>query len=143
MAALLDVNFLVALFHPQHVHHGEAHGWFQANAASGWATCAVTINGAVRVLSNAAAGLVDARPVEVSRRLQRLCEHPQHEFWVDDVSLVDRELFLLEFVQGHRQITDVYLLGLAVRRKGRLVTFDRGIPLVAVKGATEASLVRL
>jgi len=143
MTALLDVNFLVALFHPQHVHHVEAHRWFQVNAANGWATCPVTINGAIRVLSNASVGLVDARAAEVARRLRLLSEHPQHEFWADGVSLLDSELFALELVQGHRQLTDVYLLGVAVRHQGYLVTFDRGIPVGAVRGAREWNLAKL
>lgn len=143
MVALLDVNFLVALFHPRHAHHAAAHTWFSANATGGWATCPVTVNGAVRVLSNAATGLLNARPVETARRLRIFCGHPQHNFWPQGPSLLDADLFMLEFLQGHRQITDAYLLALAVFNRGRLVTFDAAIPLRAVKAATESNLVVL
>lgn len=54
MVALLDVNVLVALFDPAHVHHDAAHAWFGEHCAQGWATCALTENGLVRVLSNPA-----------------------------------------------------------------------------------------
>lgn len=143
MVALLDVNFLVALFHPRHVHHSPAHAWFNANSSSGWATCPVTVNGAVRVLSNASAGLLNARPVEVARRLRVLCEHPNHYFWPEGPSLLDAHLFQLEFLQGYRRVTDIYLLALAVLHDGRLVTFDSAIPLRAVKAAMDSNLVIL
>ena len=52
LASLLDVNVLVALFDPDHVHHEAAHVWFAATRGAGWATCPLTENGVVRVLSN-------------------------------------------------------------------------------------------
>jgi toxin-antitoxin system PIN domain toxin len=140
VTALLDVSFLVALFSPRHIHHEVAHSWF---ADRGWATCSVTVSGAIRVLSNAATGLIAARPDEAARRLRLLCAHEQHEFWSDSVSLLDTKRFDLQFLTGRRQVTDVYLLGLAAKHRGSLVTFDSTIPLRAVKGATEGALVRL
>jgi predicted nucleic acid-binding protein len=50
--ALLDVNVLVAFFDPDHVHHDLAHDWFAGQRRSGWATCAITESGFVRVISN-------------------------------------------------------------------------------------------
>ncbi|MBI4906692.1 MAG: PIN domain-containing protein [Acidobacteria bacterium] len=143
MSALLDVNVLVALFHARHVHHDAAHRWFRANAWSGWATCPTTINGAVRILSNAAAGLVDARPNEVARRLELFCRHQSHEFWPEGLCLLDSNLFRLEFLQGRRQITDAYLLALAVKQKGQIVTFDAAVPWRAVRNASEGHILLL
>jgi predicted nucleic acid-binding protein len=62
----------------------------------------------------------------------------RHRFWHDCVSLVDEQLFDLSVVGGHRHLTDIYLLGLATKMSGRLVTFDRGIPVKAVLGGGSA-----
>ena len=133
--ALLDVNVLVALHDPAHPNHEDAHRWFGRNRKRGWATCPVTVNGCVRVLSNPAYPTVTATPAEAASRLRILCAGPDHEFWSDSVSLLYESLFRLQAIMGHRQITDIYLLGLAVRHGGRLATFDRSIPLKAVVGA--------
>jgi hypothetical protein len=133
--ALLDVNVLVALFDPDHVHHELAHDWFADNRRHGWATCPVTESGFLRVLSNPAYGISEvARPGDLVARLRRFCASGHHQFWPDAVSLRDEMLFDLAMVAGHRQLTDVYLLGLAKKEGGRLATFDRTIPLKAVKG---------
>jgi toxin-antitoxin system PIN domain toxin len=134
--ALLDVNVLVALFDPDHVHHEPAHAWFGAHRRAGWATCPLTENALVRILSNPGYGEVPCRPDDIASRLARFERTAGHELWADDVSLVDARLFRLEITSGHRQITDAYLLGLARRHDGRLATFDRSIPLACVRGAT-------
>ena len=138
--ALLDVNLLVALFDPDHVHHELAHDWFADHHASGWATCAVTENGFVRVLANPRYGALVCRPAELVQRLRLFCANGQHVFWADSVSLQDKKIFNPSFIRGHRQVSDVYLLGLAKKMGGCLVTFDRSIPLGAVAGATRDNL---
>lgn len=137
--ALLDVNFLIALFDPDHIHHEAAHTWFSPNRASGWATCPLTENGVVRILSNPAYSPTAARPAEIARRLAAFRDSGDHSFWPDDVSLCDPRVF--DLTVGHRQLTDVYLLALAVRRAGRLATFDRSIPAKAVRGVRAGHLV--
>jgi toxin-antitoxin system PIN domain toxin len=139
--ALLDVNVLVALFDPAHLHHDDAHRWFGRNRKYGWATCPITINGCVRVLSDPAYPTVEATPAEVADRLRSLCSAADHHFWADSVSLMDESLFRASLIGGHRKITDAYLLGLAVRNHGRLATFDRSVPLQAVHGAQAGNLV--
>ena len=138
--ALLDVNVLVALFDPDHIHHDLAHDWFAEEGRASWATCPVTEAGFVRVLSNPGYAGAVTRAADLADRLRRFRESGGHVFWPDEVSLLDGALFDLSRVAGHRQLTDVYLLGLAHTRRGRLVTFDRTIPLRAVKGATAAAL---
>jgi toxin-antitoxin system PIN domain toxin len=138
--ALLDVNVLVALFDPDHVHHDAAHDWFADTGRSAWATCPLTEAGFLRVLSNPAYGGTVPRAVELADRLRRFCSSDGHEFWQGEVSLLDTSLFDLSRAGGHRRLTDIYLLGLAHQRGGRLVTFDRTIPIKAVRGATPASL---
>lgn len=138
--SLLDVNVLVALFDPDHVHHEVAHDWFADHQADGWATCAATECGFVRVLSNPAYGAA-TRPPDLIERLRTFCASPHHVFWPDTVSLTASGLFNPDAIGGHRHITDIYLLGLAQRMGGRLATFDRTVPVGAVKGATKETMV--
>lgn len=138
--ALLDVNVLVALFDPDHVHHDLAHDWFADHRAEGWASCPLTQNGLVRVLSNPRYGSPASTLRTVRDAVSRFLSSKDHEFWPDDISFCDDASFNVTGMIGHRQITDVYLLGLAARRKGHLVTFDRSIPLRAVIGAAATAL---
>jgi toxin-antitoxin system PIN domain toxin len=132
--ALLDVNVLVALFDPDHVHHEAAHNWFSANRQDGWATCPLTENALLRILSNVAYSGTPETTAAIRRRLDTFCASGLHSFWPAQLSLRDEKLFKLTSVT-HSQITDVYLLGLASEMGGRLATFDRRIPLRAVSGA--------
>ena len=141
--ALLDINLLVALFDPDHVHHDLAHDWFADNRPSGWATCPITENGVMRVLTNPRYGSPvsgTSAMLAVSDLVKRFQASGDHEFWPDAVSLGDTSLFNVSLLRGHRQITDVYLLGLAKKHGGCLATFDRSIPLGAVVGADAAAL---
>lgn len=134
LIALLDVNVLVALFDPDHVHHEAAHDWFSVNRENGWATCPLTENGLVRILSNIAYRGVHETTNMIRHRLERFCSSGNHTFWPDRLSLRDERRFKLSAV-SHAQITDIYLLGIAVDNGGRLATFDRQIPLRAVTNA--------
>ncbi len=138
--ALLDVNVLLALSNPKHTHHEIAHDWFADHHERGWATCAITQNGFIRVLSNTAARAGIFRPAEVVDLLRRFCSAKEHVFWPDEVSLTDSTLFNASLIRGYRQVSDVYLLGLAKKMGGYLVTFDGGIPLSAVIGATRNTI---
>ena len=133
--ALLDVNVLVALFDPDHVHHEIAHGWFGESRGRGWATCAITENGFVRVVSNPRYPGSGTTAADAARRLGRLCQSAGHQFWPDSISLLDEERFDYRRLGGHRRVTDLWLLGLAVSHDGYLATFDRGIPIAAVTDA--------
>lgn len=133
--ALLDVNVLVALFDPDHVHHESAHTWFAAYRSSGWATCPLTENGLVRVLANPSYRPTPERPSAVLARLRTFCASGHRVFWPDEVSLRDAKVFRASLPVTSRQLTDVYLLALARKQGGCLATFDRSIPLTAVAGA--------
>ncbi len=139
--ALLDVNVLVALFDPDHVHHDTAHDWFADSRGGGWATCPLTENGVVRILSNLRYSSAAERPSRIVERLRGVCESGHHVFWADDVSLRDVSRFVAGAPISHRQVTDVYLLGLAKRYGGRLATFDRTILLGAVPGGVADDLI--
>lgn len=141
MRALLDVNVLIALFDPHHIFHERAHRWLEANAAMGIATCPLTENGVVRVISHPKySSAFSLSPGDVIQRLSGFCETQDHAFWPDDVSLREAGLFQMDRILGTRQVTDVYLLGLAVKNGGRLVTFDQGITITAVSSAKESHL---
>lgn len=142
MRALLDVNVLIALLDAAHVHHGDARAWFERNVDRGWASCPITQNGCIRILSQP--GYPGAVPVAmVADRLARAAESPHHEFWPDEISLLDRAVVERSQVLGPRQITNAYLLALAVRRAGRFVTLDRSVPLTSAVGAQPENLVVL
>jgi uncharacterized protein len=138
--ALLDVNLLIALFEPDHPHHEVAHDWFGDNHKNGWATCALTQNGFVRILANPRQGVALNRAVDLLNHLAQFCASKNHVFWHDSVSLTDKELFNPSLIRGYRQVSDIYLLGLAKEMSGCLATFDNGIPLGAVIGATRQHL---
>lgn len=122
---LLDVNMLVALGWASHTHHDIARSWIERNVESGWATCPITQNAFVRISSNSAF-TPDAVQLSVAIQLLReLTRSAGHVFWPDDLALTD--LDLSGSLLGHKQVTDVYLLGLAQYRGGRLVTLDQKI----------------
>jgi hypothetical protein len=138
--ALLDVNLLVALFDGDHPHHVVAHDWFADVHANGWATCALTQNGFLRILANPRYGATINRPVDLVNHLARFCSSKHHVLWSDSISLTDKRIYNAALIRGHRQLSDIYLLGLAKRMGGYLATFDRGIPLGAVVGATRDTI---
>jgi toxin-antitoxin system PIN domain toxin len=139
MRVLLDVNVLIALLDSDHVHHVRAHDWLRAHGKDGWASCPITQNGCVRIMSQPA--YPNPLPaVEVIERLGGAARHVRHEFWADDCSLLDPRTVHADRVHGPKQVTDIYLLALAVRHKGCLLTFDGTVPLSAVPGATRSHI---
>jgi toxin-antitoxin system PIN domain toxin len=138
--ALLDVNVLVALFDPAHLHHDAAHAWFESNHKGQWATCPLTENALVRVLSNPAYPGRRTAAEDAAARLRSFCSAREHVFWPDSISIRDAARFRWNHIQGHRQLTDVYLLALSASNRGRLATFDSSISLKAVAGAVAANL---
>jgi toxin-antitoxin system PIN domain toxin len=142
MRALLDVSVLLPLFDAGHIQHRKAVVWCAANAKAGWASCPQTQNGFARIVCQPKyprpARMLDALAV-----LRQQVGEADHQFWPDDVSIADETLFDPAFILGPNQIADVHLLGLAVKHGGRLVTFDRGMPLKAVRGAEARHLVVL
>lgn len=140
--SLLDVNVLIALCDGRHEHHLTAAQWFVENAAGGWASCPLTQNGAIRIMSTPA--YPGARPVsQVLAQVQGMCASAHHHFWADAVSLVQPGTLNPAHLLGHCQLTDAYLLALAVHHQGQFVTLDGAVPLRAVHGAQASHLVSL
>ena len=139
MRALLDINVLLALLDADHVDHAAARSWLSSEIESGWASCVLTQNGLVRVMSQSRyPGSVS--PSEATERLRRAAGTRHHAFWASDLSLLDDAVFDCTRIHGPRQVTAAYLLALAVTNNGRFVTFDQAIPLAAVRGATAEHL---
>lgn len=139
---LLDVNLLIALCDADHLHRPVAKRWFQAQAAAGWATCPTTENAVLRVMGQPAYPGGPGNPAAVRPLLRRLCTLPGHQFWPDDVSILEDAAgpSLAEATSG--QLTDLYLLQVAVRREARFATLDTRIDPSLVRGGARR-LVRV
>jgi toxin-antitoxin system PIN domain toxin len=133
---LLDVNLLLALSDPMHIHHESAHRWFLEKGRRAWATCPMTENGFIRIAGHPN---YPNRPGEVTAVLailRQFCETPGHHFWTEDISIL--QILESAALITHAQITDVYLLGLALHKRGKLATLDQRIPADAVRGGRKA-----
>lgn len=142
MRALLDINVLLALLDSDHVDHELARDWVSARIEQGWASCALTQNGFVRVISQPRYPNPVSPTVAIDR-LRRATASEHHQYWPCAISLLDRRDIDCARIHGPRQVTDVYLLALAAARGGRFVSFDRTIPLSAAPGAGPRHLVVL
>lgn len=144
MRALLDVNVLIALLDASHAFHRRAHGWWEKNSKRGWAGCPLVENGVVRVMVNPAYSAARRfHAEEIIGALSEFVRATDHEFWPDSQTVRDPSVFIKDRIHSGRQLTDIYLLALASAHGGRLVTFDQGIPLSAVRAAKPLNLVVL
>lgn len=134
---LLDVNVLLALLDPVHAHHAAAHDWF-ATACASWASCNLTQNGALRIMSHPRYGNAVASTQLAAELVAELCSLPGHVYWAADLSLLDSPLVDRTRLLAAEQVTDTYLLALAVRHGGRLATFDKRLVTSAVEGGAAA-----
>jgi len=133
---LLDVNLLLALSDPMHVHHESAHRWFAKKGRQAWATCPLTENGFIRIASHPNYPNRPGDVTAVVAILRQLCETTGHHFWPEESSIL--QVLEPEAIITHVQVTDVYLLGLAVHKKGKLATLDQRIPVDALRGGRKA-----
>lgn len=140
--ALLDVNVLLALLDSDHVDHQPARDWLHAEITHGWASCAITQNGFVRIISQPRYPS-PVSPSQAIKRLARAADTQHHEYWSCSVSLLDDTIIDRSRLHGPRQVTDAYLLALATAHDGRFVTFDQTVALSAVPHANESHLVVL
>ncbi len=140
MIALLDVNMLVALMDPRHALNGRAQAWWRAEKDLGWASCPISQNGFLRIVI--LKSYTNPSPIgDALTTLTRATKDVHHTFWPDDLTLLDTAAIDHSRLLGPKQITDVYLLALAVKHGGRLVTLDSGIAPSAVKGTKRSQLV--
>ncbi len=133
---LLDINLLLALIDPMHVHHEPSHQWFAEKGQQDWATCPLTENGFIRIASYPNYPNRPGDVPAVFSILRQVCESPGHHFWPEDLSIL--EILEPDAIVTHAHITDVYLLGLAVHKGGKLATLDQRIPADVVPGGRQA-----
>jgi toxin-antitoxin system PIN domain toxin len=126
-AFLLDVNVLIAMAWPTHGAHEKVQEWLARHASEGWATCPLTQTGFVRILSNPAFSPNALTPTHAAALLQANLGHPSHKFWADELSFIQALEPFHPRLAGHQQVTDAYLLGLAMHKKGKLATMDRAV----------------
>ena len=139
MRSLLDINVIISLLDSGHIMHGAAIHWMERELNHGWATCPITQNGVLRIMSQPA--YPNHRPVaQVAERLEEACKHASHVFWPEQISLLKKGLIRWERMLGPRQITDSYLLVLAVTHGGRFVSFDQRICVDLVPDASQTHL---
>lgn len=142
MRSLLDINLLIALLDPDHIFHDSAHCWWRDNRDLGWASCPLTQNGVLRIMSSPSYGANSSLGLdEIIDALGGFIASSDHVFWADDMSLLDPHFFDHDKFIGSKQLTDVYLLGLSTKNGGRLATFDQRIALKAVKRAGPEDLI--
>lgn len=137
MTFLLDVNVLIALFDPAHIHHVSAHNWFAEIGQSAWATCPLTENGIIRIIGDARYRNSPGSPAAIASLLAVFTSRPGHEFWTDSISLMRSKLIDQSRLLISSQITDTYLLALARSNEGQLATFDRRLVTDAVPGGKD------
>jgi toxin-antitoxin system PIN domain toxin len=144
VVSLLDVNCLIALLDLDHVHHETMEQWFLLHWSEGWATCPITENGLIRVMSLQRYPSGRRSPDEMIARLVMLktSHGAAHRFWPDEISLTDTSLFRSEYITGSHLVTGAYLLGLAAKHDARLVSFDRNLPWQAIRNGA-ARLVEI
>ncbi|MDA1278146.1 MAG: PIN domain-containing protein [Verrucomicrobia bacterium] len=134
---LLDTNLLIALFWPSHEHHDRAVKWFARHRAKGWVTCPFTQAGFVRIVSNPAFSRDAVQPREAIHVLGANTASDDHKFWPDELPVSEAVAFAGVRLIGHQQVTDAYLIGLAIRRNGILATLDERIGALTESKSSE------
>ena len=124
---LLDANALIALGWPAHEHHKRMLAWFRNQARHGWATTPFTQAAFVRIVSQPAFSGSAIGPREAAELLSRNLSHRHHSFFPLDMQIAEVTALCSGGLMGHRQVTDAYLLALAIKRRCKLVTFDSGV----------------
>jgi toxin-antitoxin system PIN domain toxin len=129
---LLDVNFLIALVDPDHVHHDPAHAWFGTLADAEWLTCPITQNGAIRVVTGPKYVNGPVRLPDAVESLRTVIAQGSHVFVPDEISLLDDVHIDATRLTSAAQITDTYLLALATSQVATFVTFEKRMITSAV-----------
>jgi uncharacterized protein len=128
---LLDLNVLIALTESAHVHYHRAHDWFNSSGKADWGVCPLTEAGFIRVTTNPAYRPVARSMGQALAILAMFKAYPGYSFWKIDKSWVALTAPFARRIVGHLQVTDAYLLGLAIEKNGLLVTFDKAIERLA------------
>lgn len=142
-AHLLDVNALIALLWEEHPFHAAMVSWFARHAKRGWASCAITQSGFVRVMNQPTLVKPTRTVADLAETLQRNLAHPAHRRLALDFDFAEVMARCTGGVVGHRQVTDAWLLTAAMRAGAKLLTFDRGIAQLLASDAERAAHIEL
>jgi uncharacterized protein len=140
---LLDANILIAMAWPTHSAHAKVEDWLSRHAHDEWATCPLTQTAFVRIISNPSFSPDALRPGDAVNLLQAYLSHPAHRFWPDEIGFVEALKPFTERLTGHQQVTDAYLLGLAIHKKGKLATLDQAVLSLLPQKTRAADFVEL
>lgn len=143
MIRLLDVNVLLALAWPSHLHHEQAHRWFRQHRSEGWATCPATQSGFVRLSATRAVVPEPMTPVEAIAAMERSASQPEHHFWPQDEEVAGISPEIMVRIMGPRQMSDAVLLDLAIKHGGRLATFDHAMLHLIPRGSPLADHIEI
>lgn len=138
---LLDVNVLIAMSWPAHVAHEKVQQWFGRHARAAWATCPFTETAFVRIISNPAFSPNALTTADAFQLLESNLKHSGHKFWPDDIGVLEATRNFQSQIAGHQQVTDAYLMGLALHRKGKLATLDSGMLGLLAEKRTDVVIV--
>ena len=139
--SLLDLSVLIALTDSEHKHHQKARNWFASSGRMRLGICPLTEAGFLRVTTNPAFHPGQRTLEQAIAVLQALKERDDYWYCPIDESWVTLTAPFAARIFGHQQVTDAYLLGLVIREKGVLVTFDKGIQYMAGAEFAENVLV--
>jgi toxin-antitoxin system PIN domain toxin len=142
LRALLDINVLIALMDKGHCHHVAAINWVKQNQSIGWASCAITQNGCIRIMSQPSYQ-GEFTPAMVGNKLKAAAKNSDHVFLPCDINLLDGNHVNLDKIIGHRQLTDSYLLALAHHHQCQFVTFDNRVSLETITASHEAKITKI
>ena len=143
MTFLLDLNLLLALAWPSHVHHGNAHMWFEREGSASWATCPLTQLGFIRLSSNPAFTSDAVTPTAALAALEAMTSIDAHGFWADEIDCSTEAFSAGGRMVGHRQVTDAYLLSLARAHSGCLATLDKRMHQLLPHGEASSQHLRV
>lgn len=138
MIHLLDVNSLIALREAEPIAHDDAHDWLDAVGKNGWATCPIVENGFLRIVDWTRYGPTAVAMAPLIGNLRQFIREPGHEFWAEDFSLPAKPEIHQDRLTSAAQLTDTYLLALAVSKGGKLATLDRRLSPRAIEGGNRA-----
>lgn len=140
---LLDVNALIALIWEDHQFHDTMATWFARHAKQGWATCAMTQAGFIRVMNQPALTGRVRTVAELAQALERNLAHPAHRLLALDFDFAEVLARCSGGVVGHRQVTDAWLLTAAIRAGMKLLTFDSGVGMLLASDAERAAHIEV
>lgn len=135
---LPDVNLLLALLDPLHVHHDAAHRWYRRNMPFQMLLAPHVENGVIRVASQPKYPNCLGTSRKVREILQEFVSRTKAEACGQEVSLLDDRVLLKPDSLTPPRVSDLYLLALAAANEARFATFDHRIPAEAIKGGPEA-----